>query len=234
MRSLSLSSADVPLSLMLPTSSTYARSTTSSTCGTFCSTMSTVSPFGADALHELEHLLHDERRQAGRRLVHQQELRPRHQRAADRAHLLLAAGERAGKLLAPVLEAGKQLVDALELDGKPRPRLRDEGTDAQLSSTVSRANSRRFSGTWAMPCSTMRCAGRPPTERPSSVIAPPVSGTSPEMTRINVVLPAPFGRSPPPPRAAAPRERRSNRARNEPVAGGDSGERQHQARSLPR
>ena len=52
----------------------------------------------ADAAHELEDLLDDERREARRGLVHQQHLRLRHQRAADRAHLLLAARQRAGEL----------------------------------------------------------------------------------------------------------------------------------------
>ena len=42
--------------------------------------------------------LHDQRRQAERRLVEQQQPRPRHQRAADRHHLLLAARQRAGGL----------------------------------------------------------------------------------------------------------------------------------------
>src|SRR5215469_14480826 len=63
----------------------------------------------------------------------------------------------------------------------------------RLSSTVSRGNRRRFSGTWAMPCSTIRCAGSPRIECPSSIIAPLCSCTSPEITRISVVLPAPFG-----------------------------------------
>ena len=39
--------------------------------------------------------LHDLRRQAERRLVEEQQLGPAHERARDRQHLLLAAGERA-------------------------------------------------------------------------------------------------------------------------------------------
>ena len=45
-----------------------------------------------DAADQVEDLLHGERRETGRRLVHQQELGVGHQRPADRAHLLLAAG----------------------------------------------------------------------------------------------------------------------------------------------
>ena len=55
---------------------------------------------GADALDQLEHLLDDDRREAGGRLVEQQQLRLGHQRAADRAHLLLAARHGAGHLVA--------------------------------------------------------------------------------------------------------------------------------------
>ena len=83
-------------------------------------------------LHQLEHLLHHQRRQPGRRLVHQQQFRLGHQRAADRAHLLLAAGQRAGQLLAAVLQARKQAVNPIELLGETPPRLRNEGADAQI------------------------------------------------------------------------------------------------------
>src|SRR5712692_6187323 len=68
-------------------------------------------PFGADAANELEHLMDEERRQPGGRLIHEQELGTRHQRAADRAHLLLAARERAGELVAAFLETREEVVD---------------------------------------------------------------------------------------------------------------------------
>ena len=80
-------------------------------------------PFGADTVHQLEHLLHDQRRKSGRGLIHQQQFRLRHQRAADGAHLLLAAGKRAGQLLAAVFQPGKQAVDPVELLGETLPRL---------------------------------------------------------------------------------------------------------------
>ena len=47
-----------------------------------------------DLTDDLEDLLDEDRREAHRGLVEHQELRLRHQRAADRAHLLLTAGER--------------------------------------------------------------------------------------------------------------------------------------------
>ena len=48
----------------------------------------------------LMYALDHERRQPERRLVHQDEVRPRHQSAADRKHLLFAAGQRATELTA--------------------------------------------------------------------------------------------------------------------------------------
>ena len=57
-----------------------------------------------DLSDDLEDLLDEERREAHRRLVQHEQLRLRHQRAADRAHLLLPAGQRPG-LLVPALFA---------------------------------------------------------------------------------------------------------------------------------
>ena len=57
-----------------------------------------------DAADDVEDLLHQLRRQAERRLVEQHQPRPRHQRAADRQHLLLAARQRAGALVGALLQ----------------------------------------------------------------------------------------------------------------------------------
>src|SRR5215472_10522627 len=84
----------------------------------------------------------------------------------------------------------------------------------RLSSTVSLGNSRRFSGTWAIPCSTIRCGGTPTIERPSSVMAPAKAATSPDMTRISVVLPAPLGPITPTVSPAATSSDTPNSARN--------------------
>src|SRR5215218_1954740 len=56
----------------------------------------------------------DERRQALRRLVEDEELRVRHQRPSDREHLLLAAGELRAEMMVAFFQAREQLVDALE------------------------------------------------------------------------------------------------------------------------
>ena len=52
----------------------------------------------AQAAHDREDLLHDQRRQAEARLVEHQQARRRHQRAAQREHLALAARQRVGAL----------------------------------------------------------------------------------------------------------------------------------------
>src|SRR5215218_5027848 len=56
----------------------------------------------------------DERRQALRRLVEDEELRVRHQGPADGEHLLLAAGELRAEMMIALLQPREQLVDALE------------------------------------------------------------------------------------------------------------------------
>ena len=145
--------------------------------------------------HQGEDLLHDHRREPGRGLVEQQQPGLRHQRAADRAHLLLAARHGAGELAAALLQAREQVVDEVEaLGGISRRAGGMKAPMRRLSSTVMRGNRRRFSGTCAMPSSTMRCAGVAQRGRcPPCAIVPRVGRIRPEITRISVVLPAPFG-----------------------------------------
>ena len=59
-----------------------------------------------------EHLLDQQRRQAERRLVEDQQLRLGHQAAADGEHLLLAARQRAGALRAALVQARKDVEHA--------------------------------------------------------------------------------------------------------------------------
>src|SRR6266699_380488 len=68
-----------------------------------------------DGPHDLEKLAYEERRQPERRLVEQQQLRPEHQRARYREHLLLASRERAGLLAQTLLEAREVAEDALQV-----------------------------------------------------------------------------------------------------------------------
>src|SRR5690606_32063574 len=72
---------------------------------------------GIDAPHDLEDLRDDERRQAERRFVQQEQARAQHQGAADREHLLLAARERARLLVPTFAQAGKAFVHPLDVLG---------------------------------------------------------------------------------------------------------------------
>src|SRR5262245_23862853 len=70
-----------------------------------------------------------QRRQPLGRLVEDEQLGIRHQGAADRQHLLLAAGEFVAHVAAPLRELGKKIVDPLERPsrhGKARSRGRDQ------------------------------------------------------------------------------------------------------------
>src|ERR1035437_2267475 len=68
---------------------------------------------GVDVLDDGEDLLDQDRREAHRRLVEQQQLWPSHERPTDCEHLLLATGERAGRLTAAFLETREEAEDAV-------------------------------------------------------------------------------------------------------------------------
>ena len=74
-----------------------------------------------EAVEPGEQRVDDDRRQAFERLVHQQQRRVAHQRAADRQHLLLAARELVAAVVAALGERRKEIVDPCE---RPAPRAR--------------------------------------------------------------------------------------------------------------
>ena len=80
--------------------------------------------FLAETQQHLLDLRHDHRRKTLGRLVHDQELRIRHQRARNRQHLLLAAGELRAAVVATLGQAGEGVVDALGGPGAALARLR--------------------------------------------------------------------------------------------------------------
>ncbi len=88
--------------------------------------------FARDLQHRFEDLLHHQRREPHRRLVEQQQLRLRHQRARHREHLLLAAGQRAGGLPAALLEAGKEIEHALDVVLDRGPVAADVGAHREI------------------------------------------------------------------------------------------------------
>src|SRR5581483_4326821 len=66
-------------------------------------------------LDDLEVALDEDGREAHRRLVHQEQLRPRHQRPPHRDHLLLPARQGPCELRPPLVQQREQLVDAVEV-----------------------------------------------------------------------------------------------------------------------
>ena len=79
-------------------------------------------PFGLQLRDGPADLVHDLRREALGRLVHQQHARIAHQGAADRQHLLLAAGERARILRVPLLQPREQAEYAIRVHALPLDR----------------------------------------------------------------------------------------------------------------
>src|SRR5262245_32721272 len=82
-----------------------------------------------DGAPDLSHKL---RRQPLRRLVHQEHARIAHQRAADRQHLLFAAGERAGELRVTLLQAGEELEHAIDGPAGCAAAFRSPRRDAEV------------------------------------------------------------------------------------------------------
>ena len=72
-------------------------------------------PLVVQVLDDAEDLRDEQRREAERRLVEQEQPRPLHERAREREHLLLAAAERAGLLVAALLDPREVLGDAREV-----------------------------------------------------------------------------------------------------------------------
>ena len=68
-----------------------------------------------DLLDDRENLLDDDRREAERRLVEQEQGRTGHDRAGNGEHLLLAARKRAARLEATLRQNGEQVEDVVEV-----------------------------------------------------------------------------------------------------------------------
>ena len=110
----------------------------------FCSITSTaMSPSSPRRTQHLLDLGDDDRREPLGRLVHDQELRIGEQRAGDREHLLLAAGELAAAIVLALGQPRKGLVDALDRPGAAA----QPAASCRCSSTVSERHSRRPCGT---------------------------------------------------------------------------------------
>ena len=115
-----------------------------------------------------------------------------HQRAADREHLLLAAGHRPRLLALALLEAREQLEDAVDV-------VADRGVAAQVKAPISRFSSTVIRGKIRRPSGDLRDAELDDLVRragrdlaPSNRIAPRRARFSPEIERSVVDLPAPL------------------------------------------
>ena len=86
----------------------------------FCSTNRIVIALAIDVADRVEDLLNEHGRQSRTRLVQQEEPGVRHERAADREHLLLAPREGARHLGDALGEPREEREDALEVGGDVR------------------------------------------------------------------------------------------------------------------
>ena len=133
---------------------------------------------------------HD-RREAEADLVAEQQFGVRHQRAADRDHLLLAARKRRAGAAPPLPQDREEGVDRLEV---PRPgAARAWPPIRRFSSTLSEGKSLRPSGTMAMPRRSTLSAGA--ARRSARRGAGPCRArcaARPLIERSSVDLPAPF------------------------------------------
>ncbi len=115
--------------------------------------------------------------------------------AADRDHLLLAARERAGQLPPPLAQDREQpRTRARASAGGPAAPRRGSSPISRFSSTDMRVNSRRPSGTSAMPvpADQMRRHGGQVDAR-RGVAPPRARACRPAIALTSVLLPAPFG-----------------------------------------
>ena len=109
-----------PANTIRPRSSTIASAAHSSASRACCSTSSSarcvlpLQPFEPG-----QQRLDDDRRQAFERLVHQQQRRVAHQRAADRQHLLLAARQLVAAVAPPLGQRREEIVDPCRASSAP-------------------------------------------------------------------------------------------------------------------
>ena len=160
-----------------------------------CSTMIIVCPRALQLVDELEHPLHDDRREPERQLVDEQDLGLVHEHAGEREHLLLAAREAARRLLAAAPRAR----------GRARARRRSRSSISAVDPPSSRALTARFcvdgeAREHALAAGQLHDADAARAApgatyvmlRPLSRTTPRSGTSSPLMTRRIVDLPAPF------------------------------------------
>src|SRR3954465_6450831 len=147
--------------------------------------------FGADLRDSAPDLLGDQGRQPLRRLVDEDQVGVGHERAADRQHLLLAAGELVAAVAAPLGETREQRENLLQRPPAPpvapRPRAM-----IRFSTTDREAKMPRPSGTKATPPRAIVSGAALVISRDCRRIRPRRSATRPMSERRSVVLPMPL------------------------------------------
>ena len=156
--------------------------------------MSSVSPRALQAADGGVDVADHQRRDAQRRLVHEEQSRSRHQGPADGEHLLLAAGEGAGQLVAPLAQDAEEAVDffeAVAIAGAVAPA---PGVRPQEKVLADREGAENVP-----PLGHQRAAQRddplgavPPMLRLSRTTEPARGSRTPAMVFRRVVLPAPL------------------------------------------
>ena len=119
----------------------------------------------------------------------------RHQRAAQRQHLPLAAGQRAGELVAPLRETRKAPIDVVERRASP-PRVRTGVAGTRRARDCPRRSCPRTARAAREPAPVLaRRAARPTAGRPAhrDTGSCRAKDCSPMIAPSDVVLPAPFG-----------------------------------------
>ena len=176
-----------------------------------CSTSSTVSPRSRIARERLEHDVDDRRREAEGRLVEQQQVRRRDERAGDRELLLLPAGERARGPAPELLHDREQLVDGgdVRLGALAAPAAREAELEVLLDAELGEDAASLGNERDAALGDALRARGHGATARTAGSPLPR-AGTSPMIACSVVDLPAPFGPIRP---TISPRRTSSDRSR---------------------
>ena len=172
---------------MRPRSRMTARSVKPRILRAFCSTtIADIPSLRMTSRKHAQQLLDDDRRQPLQRLVQQHQARIDDQRAADRQHLLLAAGQLAAEIAAPLRQPREHREHALQ---RPRP---GRATAVRFSSTVSERKMLRSCGDQPMPAATRRSGRSRVMSRPSRRMLPALCVVRPTSELISVVLPVPL------------------------------------------
>src|SRR5439155_8815108 len=139
-----------------------------------------------------EDLAHQERREAERRLVEQQQPRPRHEGARDREHLLLAAREGARALAAALAQAREEAERLLAILGDAGAVPAAVGAELEVVVHREVREHQAPFGACETPSATISWGGMRVISLPSKRMRPARAGINPESARSSVVFPAPL------------------------------------------